>query len=147
MRKIFLAFAFLISSPAIAHDLRPNEDGSYDLRVIRVLDGDTVEIDAPFLPVELKQVLKLRILGVDTPEKGFRAKCEKESKMAELATDFTRSMVFGATTHRVLLKQWDKYGGRVLGDLLLDDVSLKELLIDNGYAVPYNGEKKPNWCK
>jgi len=55
--------------------------------------------------------------------------------------------VFSATKHQVILKQWDKYGGRVLGDLLLDGKSLRELLLENNYAVSYNGAKKPNWCE
>lgn len=140
MRTLLLALFIFITAPAYASN-------PYDLRVIRVLDGDTVEIDAPFLPIELKQVLKLRILGVDTPEKGFRAKCEKEALLAERATEFTRRVVFSATKHQVILKQWDKYGGRVLGDLLLDGKSLRELLLENNYAVSYNGAKKPNWCE
>lgn len=139
MKHLLLALLLFITPAQAANP--------YDLRVIRVLDGDTVEIDAPFLPVELKQVLKLRILGVDTPEKGFRAQCEKEALLAERATEFTQRVVFGATKHQVILKQWDKYGGRVLGDLLLDGKSLRELLLENNYAVPYNGAKKPSWCE
>ncbi len=119
----------------------------YDYRVFRVIDGDTVQFDAPFLPEELGKSLSLRILGVDTPEKGFRAQCEKEAALAERASEFTNRVVFSATKHQIVIKKWDKFGGRVLGDLLLDGVSLKDLLISNGFAVPYNGAKKPNWCK
>ena len=42
----------------------------YDFKITRVLDGDTVEFEAKFLIPELGNKLKLRILGVDTPEKG-----------------------------------------------------------------------------
>lgn len=139
MKKLLFACLFLISTPAFANP--------YDYRIIRVIDGDTVEFDAPFLPDELGKVLSLRILGVDTPEKGSRAKCEKEAQLAERASEFTKRVVFTATKHQIVMKQWDKYGGRVLGDLLLDGVSLKDLLINNHYAVPYDGAKKPDWCK
>jgi len=118
----------------------------YQYRVTRVLDGDTIEFDAPFLPVELKQVLKLRIIEVDTPEKGSLAKCQAEADKALRATDFTKRMVGTATRHEVVLVGWDKYGGRVLGDLLLDGKSLKRMLIETGHARPYDGGKKASWC-
>lgn len=118
----------------------------YDHRVTRVIDGDTVEFDAPFLPVELKQVLKLRIEGVDTPEKGRLAKCEYERQRAEAATRFTQRQVSAAKRHQIVIIGWDKYGGRVIGDLLLDGKSLKQMLLDSQYAWPYDGGRKRGWC-
>ena len=44
---------------------------TYDANILRVSDGDTVVIAAPFLPPPLKQELAIRIFGVDTPENGF----------------------------------------------------------------------------
>jgi len=133
--------AFLISLYATSALANP-----YQYRVTRVLDGDTIEFDAPFLPVELKQVLKLRIIEVDTPEKGSLAKCQAEADKALRATNFTKRMVGTATRHEVILVSWDKYGGRVLGDLILDGKSLKKMLIESGHARPYNGGKKASWC-
>lgn len=118
----------------------------YDYRVIRVLDGDTVEFDAPFLPKELKQVLKLRIEGVDTPEKGRMAKCDRERDLAERATRFTQQRVASAKKHQIVIVGWDKYGGRVIGDLLIDGQSLKKMLLDSKNAMPYDGGKKASWC-
>lgn len=138
MRKLLLALLLSISTPALANP--------YDFRVIRVIDGDTVEFDAPFLPIELKRTLSLRILGVDTPEKGSRAQCDEEARLAERASDFTKRVVFGATKHQIVIKGWDKYGGRVLGDILLDGVSLRRMLIENNHALPYDGGRKPDWC-
>jgi endonuclease YncB( thermonuclease family) len=118
----------------------------YDFRVIRVLDGDTVEFDAPFLPKELKQVLKLRIEGVDTPEKGRLAKCDRERVLADRATQFTQRMVAQATKHQIVITGWDKYGGRVIGDLLLNGISLRQLLLESKNAMPYDGGRKASWC-
>lgn len=139
MHKLLLAFLLLFPVVSQAQSL-------YDYRVIRVLDGDTVEIDAPFLPIELKQVLKLRIIEVDTPEKGSLAKCQKEAELALAATRFTQRAVASATKHQVKLVGWDKYGGRVLGDLYLDGKSLKDMLLKTGHARPYDGGKKASWC-
>ena len=118
----------------------------YRYKVIRVIDGDTVEIEAPFLPVELKQVLKLRIIGVDTPEKGMLAKCELERKNSLSARNFTLQEIGNAKDIKIKLIKWDKYGGRVLGDLILDGQLLSKKLIDMGYAVSYDGGKKSDWC-
>ena len=139
MKKLLIAATILFSTVAFASN-------PYQHRVIRVLDGDTIEIDAPFLPVELRQTLRLRIIEVDTPEKGSLAKCEAERTKAEAATRFTQTMIARAKRHEVIFVRWDKYGGRVLGDLLLDGKSLKQMLIDNKHAVRYDGGKKSNWC-
>lgn len=118
-------------------------------RIVKVIDGDTVEFEAPFLPNPLKKTLKLRIDGVDTPEKGFRAKCNKERKKAKLAKDFTSYMISNAKEVNVVLKDWGKWGGRIVGDLEIDGKLLSKLLIDNRHAAVYiDGKgKKRDWCK
>lgn len=150
MKKLLLACLLLITTPVYASVMWPSDEpqkGPYFFRIIKVIDGDTVQFDAPFLPVELGQVLSIRILGVDTPEKGSRAHCDKEAALADRASEFTTRVVMSAKTHQIVIKSWDKYGGRVLGDVLLDGQSLSKMLIDNQYALPYDGTKKPDWCK
>ncbi|MFN9910861.1 MAG: thermonuclease family protein, partial [bacterium] len=100
----------------------------------------------PFMPAPLKPQLSLRVLGVDTPEKGARAGCPAEAKAAEAASAFTKNLVANATEIKVELKEHDKFGGRVLGDLIVDGQRLSELLIQNGHARAYFGEKKQSWC-
>ena len=118
----------------------------YDVTLVRVTDGDTVVFKASFLPAPLKPELALRVFGVDTPEKGFRAKCPSEAQRGEAASAFTKKAVANSKTHQVYLMDWDKFGGRVLGDLLLDGQSLRQMLIANGYAREYFGEAKQSWC-
>lgn len=120
----------------------------YDYKVTRIIDGDTVEIEATFLPKELGNHLSIRILGVDTPEKGHRAKCELENTKAVAASLFTNNEVFDAKSVKIIIKGWDKYGGRILGDVILDGIPLSTKLIQKGYAVPYSGKgQKKDWCK
>lgn len=117
-----------------------------EFRVVRVIDGDTVEIVGDNLPGGLRN-LRLRVLGVDTPEKGSLANCEKERQLADAAKAFTQQKVTKGKTIRVTLEKWDKYGGRVLGDLIIDGQSLSHLLIEQGYAAPYFGRgPKKDWC-
>ena len=119
----------------------------YDAVITRVIDGDTVAFQAPFLPAPLKQELFIRVFGVDTPEKGFRAQCPSEDQKGQEATAFTKAQINASTKRQVVLMDWDKYGGRVLGDVILDGKSLRQMLITNGFAREYYGEAKQSWCK
>lgn len=118
----------------------------YNWPITRVIDGDTVAFQADWLPDPLKKELSIRVYGVDTPEKGHRAKCPSEDARGRAATEFTKQAITAAKTRQIVLREWDKYGGRVLGDVILDGKSLRELLITRGYARPYFGEAKGSWC-
>jgi len=119
----------------------------YDYKIIRVIDGDTIQFEMPGLPIELGDKMSLRIFGIDTPEKGFRAKCDGEAKTGQLATDFAQKIVVAAKSKKIILISWDKFGGRVLGDLVLDGKSFRTLMLDSGYAREYHGDAKLSWCK
>ena len=122
----------------------------YQFKITRVIDGDTVEFQADFMPDPLPKKLSIRVLGVDTPEKGHRALCPKEAEAALKATQFTKDALNNAikTGQPILieLQSHDKYGGRVLGDVIIGGQKLSQLLIANGHARPYFGEKKSSWC-
>ena len=132
--------------PTLALAQKTPQGVMYDATIVRVNDGDTVVISAPFLPAPLKPELAVRIFGVDTPEKGFRAQCPQEDARGQAATQFTKKAVASAQKHQVVLYGWDKFGGRVLGDMVLNGQSLRTMLIQNGYAREYYGEAKQSWC-
>lgn len=115
--------------------------------ITRVIDGDTVEIAVDFLPSPLPPKLSIRVMGVDTPEKAPRAQCDAEAALARKATTFTKNAVANALEIDVVILKWDKYGGRVLGEVYLDHQSLAESLISAGLARPYKGEAKSSWCE
>lgn len=138
--------ALLALVPVFAFAQQQPKGVTYDAQIIKVNDGDTVVIAAPFLPAPLKPQLAVRIYGVDTPEKGFRAKCPAEDQRGLAATEFTKNAVQRSTQRQVILYDWDKFGGRVLGDIILNGQSLRLLLIQNGYAREYYGEAKQSWC-
>lgn len=119
----------------------------YDFPILRVIDGDTIEFQADFLPDPLEKKLSLRIYGIDTPEKSFRSSCDLESRMGEKMSRFTQSLIKQSKSHKIIIRSWDKYGGRVDGDLILDGKSLRDILLQTGLAKPYFGEKKQSWCK
>lgn len=108
-----------------------------------VHDGDTVHFLADVNGTIFK--LLLRVRGIDTPEiHGAVA----EKKAGALAKKRLTELV-GAGQRRltkIIIRDWDKYGGRVLGDIYLDDGrSVAEVMLNEGFARPYSGEKKAPW--
>ena len=146
MKKLLLTILLSVSLTAPAIAQKQPTGVTYDTQIVRVTDGDTVVIAAPYLPAPLKPQLAVRIFGVDTPEKGFRAKCTSEKQRGDQASIFTKDVVKATKKHQVVLYGWDKFGGRVLGDILLDGMSLRALLIKNGFAREYYGDAKQSWC-
>jgi endonuclease YncB( thermonuclease family) len=138
---VFLGMILILGYGAVEASANP-----YDYRILRVSDGDTVVFEAAFLPAPLKPQLSLRVLGVDTPEKGGRAQCPGEDALAQKASAFTKDAITKAKKVQIEIKEHDKFGGRVLGDVIIDGQRLSELLIKNGLARAYFGEKKQSWC-
>ena len=143
--KNFIALALMmLATPVIAQ--KTPVGVTYDAKIVRAIDGDTIVIEAPYLPAPLKPELGVRIFGVDTPEKSFRATCDSEKQRGEQASVFVKNLITSTKKYQVVLYDWDKFGGRVLGDMLFDGVSLRELLIKNGFARAYFGDAKQSWC-
>jgi endonuclease YncB( thermonuclease family) len=143
MKKLL---AVLLLVPILALAQKTPKGVVYDAQILRVSDGDTIVIAAPFLPQPLKPELAVRIYGVDTPEKGHRGQCDSEKQRGEAASVFTKNLVQASQQRQVVLYAWDKFGGRVLGDIILNGQSLRAQLIANGFAREYYGDAKQSWC-
>lgn len=143
--KLFTMTALLIASIGVTAQ---EVQSRYSYKIVKVSDGDTVQFAAPFMAknLGLKPVLSLRVLGVDTPEKAPRHQCDAENEAAQAASAFTKHAIDKAKVIELEVTAHDKYGGRVLGDVFLDGKRLSEMLIANGFARPYHGEKKSSWC-
>jgi endonuclease YncB( thermonuclease family) len=148
MKKFLLV---LLAVPLLAFAQKTPQGVTYDAQILRITDGDTVVIAAPFLPKPLKPELAVRVFGVDTPEKGHRAQCPAEAQRGEAASAFTKNAIATAAAQggkfQATLYGWDKFGGRVLGDILVNGQSLRAALIANGFAREYYGEAKQSWCQ
>jgi len=117
----------------------------YRARVIKVIDGDTVDVDIDLgFGVWLKDE-RVRIMGIDTPESRTRDKVEKKFGLAAKAR---LKELLGAKP--ILKTQVGKGGedmkgkfGRILGDFITEDgKKCGELLIKEGHAVKYMGGAK-----
>ena len=128
----------------------PNRKSCYNFRVVeinRVLDGDTIDVTID-LGFDLFKKERVRIAGVDTPEKRTRDLEEKELGID--ATNWLKARLEGAIAgdddliiRTELVGGMGKYG-RLLGWLYIGDatLSLNELMIDEGYAWAYDGGTK-----
>ena len=128
----------------------PSRKSCYNFRVIeinRVVDGDTIDVTID-LGFDLYKKERVRVAGVDTPEK--RTKDEEEKALGYDATHWLEDKLTGAIAgdddliiRTELVGGMGKYG-RLLGWLYIGDaeLSLNEMMIDEGYAFPYDGGTK-----
>ena len=128
----------------------PSRKSCYNFRVTeinRVLDGDTIDVTID-LGFDLYKIERVRVAGVDTPEKRTR---DKEEKVLGIdATNWLKDKLEEAIkgddelTIRTELKGGVGKYGRLLGWLYIgdDNVSLNEQMIGEGYAWPYDGGTK-----
>ena len=128
----------------------PSRKSCYNFRVTkinRVVDGDTIDVTID-LGFDLYKKERVRVAGVDTPEKRTR---DKEEKVLGIdATNWLKNKLQEAIkrddelTIRTELKGGVGKYGRMLGWLYIgdDNVSLNEQMIGEGYAWPYDGGTK-----
>lgn len=135
---LILSGLLLAAAPAMA---APREYGPYHVQVVRVIDGDTLELDI-LLTDHLTQRVRLRLRDVDTPELRGGQACEK--KAAKAASQFVRSWVREATLTVTLFGR-DRYG-RELGSLHKEGTTLGDALLAAGHARKYTRGKQPEWC-
>lgn len=114
----------------------------YDYRIVKVIDGDTVNVMVDFLPRELGNIISIRILGIDTPE--MRGKCINEIEKAKEAKSYLKELI-KTDQYSIVIKGRDKYF-RILGDIKIKDKYVSQLMLEKGYARRYNGKEKQSWC-
>ena len=113
----------------------------YKVAIARVVDGDTVDVNIDLGFGVWLHKERVRIYGIDTPESRTRDLEEKKYGLA--AKEFVKNFVKG---YSVILRteKYDAKGkfGRILGDIMVDKVSLSETMISKHHAVPYYGQSK-----
>ena len=128
----------------------PSRKSCYNFRVTKikkVLDGDTIDVVID-LGFDLTKTERVRIAGVDTPEN--RTRDLEEKALGLDATNWLKENLTETIkgdeelTIRTELKGGVGKYGRLLGWLYVGDsaVSLNQLMIQEGYAWPYDGGAK-----
>lgn len=114
--------------------------------VVDVIDGDSLRVRARiWLQQEVETIV--RVQGIDAPE--LRGRCPQEVERAKEARAALLSTVAGenymVALHNIMQ---DKYGGRVLADILSPDTgqNLIQPLIDQTLVRVYTGGARQGWC-
>ena len=122
----------------------------YRATIVKVIDGDTVDVDIDLGFGIVLSDERVRIMGIDTPESRTRDKVEKKFGLAAKAR---LKQLLGKTC--TLKTQINKSGedmkgkfGRILGDFDVYDNKtdswqpVTKVLVSEGHAVPYHGQNK-----
>ena len=118
----------------------------YKCKILRVVDGDTVDIDIDLGFGIWMHKERVRMMGIDTPESRTRDKVEKAFGLASKAR-LKELLPVGSI--QVLKTEIDRSGedkkgkfGRILGDFIIEDKRATDILIEEGHAVAYFGGSK-----
>jgi len=117
----------------------------YKVKILKVVDGDTVDVDIDLGFGVVLSDERVRIMGIDTPESRTRDKVEKKFGLASKAR---LKSLLGKTG--ILKTQINKNGedmkgkfGRILGDFVAEDGRMvTDILVEEGHAVAYFGGSK-----
>ena len=114
----------------------------YKCNIIKVVDGDTVDVDIDLgFGIWMKDE-RVRIMGIDTPESRTRDKEEKV--FGKLAGAYLTKHINEAKRITIKTEYEDAKGkfGRVLGQVWCDGVNINAKMVDEHYAVAYHGQNK-----
>jgi len=116
----------------------------YRATVVKVVDGDTVDVDIDLGFGICMKDERVRIMGIDTPESRTRDKVEDlfgEAAKARVAQLLSGDVVLKTQIARNGEDMKGKFG-RILGDFVVEDKLLTDILIEEGHAVAYFGGSK-----
>jgi hypothetical protein len=108
-------------------------------KVVKVYDGDTITI-ASKLPFEDSPVyrFRVRLRDIDSPE--IKGHTNTEKNLAIIARDALHDKIFDKIV-RIENRGTEKWG-RLLADIYCNDTHINKWMLENGYAVCYDGGTK-----
>ena len=119
----------------------------YRCKILRVVDGDTVDVDIDLGFGIWMHKERIRLHGIDTPES--RTRDLEEKYYGNLAKEKMQFFLPVGSTQRLVTSK-DKAGkfGRILGKFLIYDkktdseITVNDWMVREHYAVAYNGQSK-----
>lgn len=116
----------------------------YKATVSRFKDGDSIELLVE-MGFSITYLMEVRFNGIDTPEI-YKPKTPLEKQAGLLVTQHLKDLIEGKEVYIKTFKN-SKYGD-FLSDIYLnedDELSINQILLQDGLARAYNGEKKESW--
>ena len=136
--KTFTQLTLAILTVIITCSANANEPHCFDsTKVMRVVDGDTIDLRVHLLPFSLLTDIRVRMAGINAWESRTTNAAEKIKGLA--AKERLKELSVGDIT--LCLTKKDKYG-RWLGELFKGDVNINQQLIIEGHAHSYDGGKR-----
>ena len=112
----------------------------YPCKIVRVVDGDTVDVDIDLGFSHWIHNERIRLYGVDTPE--CRTRDAEEKAAGLLAKAFVEDALHIGGTYTLQTREKGKFG-RFLGVIFVSDkTSINTALVTEHLAVPYHGQSK-----
>ena len=112
----------------------------YKCKMVRVVDGDTVDVDIDLgFGVWLRDQ-RIRLYGIDTPES--RTSDPSEKLYGKAATEFLKKWLDGGDVTIKTHKDERGKFGRILGELWVFDTNVNRKMIEEHHAVEYHGQSK-----
>ncbi|HEV7434899.1 MAG TPA: thermonuclease family protein [Pseudorhizobium sp.] len=140
MRTTITLALLLISAAAAQAATRDEIAGPVEAEILRVIDGDTLLVEARPWPQQKVEVY-VRIRGIDTPE--MKSSCQSDRDAAEAARQALERLAASSSTVKLSRISGDKYFGRVVADVTLaGGEQPAEYLLLAGLAVSYDGGRK-----
>ena len=117
-------------------------DYKYNVKIRKVIDGDTVDVDIDLGFGVWLHKERVRIIGIDTPES--RTSDKVEDLFGEAAKARVQDLLPVDSVQTLVCEEYDAKGkfGRVLGDFLISGIKLAAMLVEEGHAVAYFGGSK-----
>ena len=114
----------------------------YNVKIKKVVDGDTVDVDIDLGFGVWLHKERVRIMGIDTPESRTRDKVEKLFGLA--SKQKLKDLLPLSSMQVLVVEEYDAKGkfGRILGDFEIEDTRVTDILIEEGHAVAYFGGSK-----
>lgn len=114
----------------------------YHVKIKRIVDGDTVDVDIDLGFGVWLHKERVRIMGIDTPESRTRDKVEKLFGLA--SKQKLKDLLPIGSMQVLVVEEYDAKGkfGRILGDFEIEDTKVTDILIEEGHAVAYFGGSK-----
>lgn len=128
--------------------LTPKTGAGYQATVVKVVDGDTIDVKVESWANTPFETISLRIAGIDTPEcSKAHAKCAKELALGVKAQSYARTLAKPGDAVAFQYLGHDKYFRIDAAMTLSNGTDWAMLMLNGHYAVPYAGGKKKDWCK
>ena len=139
-----LLLGFLLTPVMIVGQPPDSSYGTVSVsRIVRVIDGDTFVVDIDEFPDLIGKQISIRVNGIDTPE--LRGKCDNEKILAVKAKERVEALLKASDT--IMLENLSRGSFfRIVADVIIDGVSLGEIILNEDLATPYRPGSESPWC-